>query len=404
MIGALSVVDLVTAFEADSPVELLELVRPDVYAKGGDYTPEMLPETPVVEALGGEVRILDYLADHSTSAIVARAQASPRPGRRPGEGTARRAAGVLVIGDALLDVDVDGRVERTTPDAGLPVLDVTDEVARPGGAGLAAALLGRRRRAGHARDGAVRGRRRCAPAQAAPGAVCGPIDGRGRSRGGRHRRQDATGGPRPGRPRRRACRAPGFGAAVAAPLRAALSRPAAVLVSDYGRGVAADPSVRSALCEALRSGVPVVWDPHPRGPPRCRGSPWRRPTWPRPAASPDHRGGRETGRPGRAAGLVGRRGRGDVRGSWSGAGRTGGSARVPARRVSGGDPCGAGDAFAGSLAAALAAGRTPLDAVRYAVHRAAHFVGQGGAGAFAAHGTAAAPRHEHETVTPATTP
>jgi rfaE bifunctional protein nucleotidyltransferase chain/domain len=75
VIGALSAVDLVTAFEADSPVELLELVRPDVYAKGGDYTPEMLPETPVVEALGGEVRILDYLADHSTSAIVARAQA-----------------------------------------------------------------------------------------------------------------------------------------------------------------------------------------------------------------------------------------------------------------------------------------------------------------------------------------
>lgn len=80
VIGALSAVDLVTAFEADSPVELLELVRPDVYAKGGDYTPEMLPETPVVEALGGRVRILDYLADHSTSAIVARAQV-PAPGQ-----------------------------------------------------------------------------------------------------------------------------------------------------------------------------------------------------------------------------------------------------------------------------------------------------------------------------------
>jgi D-beta-D-heptose 7-phosphate kinase / D-beta-D-heptose 1-phosphate adenosyltransferase len=78
VIGALAAVDLVTAFEADSPVELLELVRPDVYAKGGDYTPEMLPETPVVEALGGEVRILTYLADHSTSAIVARA-GRPRP-------------------------------------------------------------------------------------------------------------------------------------------------------------------------------------------------------------------------------------------------------------------------------------------------------------------------------------
>lgn len=78
VVGALSAVDLVTAFEADSPVELIELVRPHVYAKGGDYTPDMLPETPVVQELGGEVRILDYLADHSTSAIVARAAGGVR--------------------------------------------------------------------------------------------------------------------------------------------------------------------------------------------------------------------------------------------------------------------------------------------------------------------------------------
>jgi len=58
-----------------------------------------------------------------------------------GSSTRRRRAGLVVIGDVLLDVDVDGRVERTTPDAGLPVLDVTSEVTRPGGAGLAAALL-----------------------------------------------------------------------------------------------------------------------------------------------------------------------------------------------------------------------------------------------------------------------
>ncbi len=72
VVGALDAVDLVTAFDTDSPVELLELVRPDVYCKGGDYTPQMLPETPVVQRLGGEVRILDYLSDHSTSAIVSR--------------------------------------------------------------------------------------------------------------------------------------------------------------------------------------------------------------------------------------------------------------------------------------------------------------------------------------------
>jgi len=72
VIAALRCVDHVVVFEEDTPVRLLELVRPEVYAKGGDYTAAMLPETPVVRRLGGEVRVLDYLSDHSTSAIVRR--------------------------------------------------------------------------------------------------------------------------------------------------------------------------------------------------------------------------------------------------------------------------------------------------------------------------------------------
>jgi rfaE bifunctional protein kinase chain/domain/rfaE bifunctional protein nucleotidyltransferase chain/domain len=75
VLSALSCVDHVVVFEADSPTELLELVRPDVYVKGGDYTPEMLPETPVVERLGGRVRILDYVDDRSTSQIIERIRA-----------------------------------------------------------------------------------------------------------------------------------------------------------------------------------------------------------------------------------------------------------------------------------------------------------------------------------------
>ncbi|HEY0812039.1 MAG TPA: PfkB family carbohydrate kinase, partial [Pseudonocardia sp.] len=58
--------------------------------------------------------------------------------------------------------------------------------------------------------------------------------------------------------------------------------------------------------------------------------------------------------------------------------------RVAAPRVSHGDPCGAGDAFAGSFAAALAEGKPHPDAVRHAVRRAARFVAEGGAGGFAA--------------------
>ncbi len=72
VIGALSCVDHVVGFAADTPVELLEALRPDVYAKGGDYTPEMLPETPTVAGYGGRVVILDYLADRSTTATLER--------------------------------------------------------------------------------------------------------------------------------------------------------------------------------------------------------------------------------------------------------------------------------------------------------------------------------------------
>jgi D-beta-D-heptose 7-phosphate kinase / D-beta-D-heptose 1-phosphate adenosyltransferase len=75
VVGAIECVDLVTSFAEDTPAALLEAVRPDVYTKGGDYTPQMLPETPIVERLGGEVRVLDYLSDHSTSAIVGRIKA-----------------------------------------------------------------------------------------------------------------------------------------------------------------------------------------------------------------------------------------------------------------------------------------------------------------------------------------
>ncbi|GAA4921595.1 rfaE bifunctional protein kinase chain/domain/rfaE bifunctional protein nucleotidyltransferase chain/domain [Actinomycetospora succinea] len=72
VIGALSCVDHVTVFDDDTPAELLELLEPDVYAKGGDYTPQMLRESATVGAYGGRVVILDYLPDRSTSAIVER--------------------------------------------------------------------------------------------------------------------------------------------------------------------------------------------------------------------------------------------------------------------------------------------------------------------------------------------
>ncbi len=70
VIAALSCVDFVTVFDDATAVPLIEELRPEVYAKGGDYSPEMLVETNAVERYGGRVSILDYVQDLSTTAVV----------------------------------------------------------------------------------------------------------------------------------------------------------------------------------------------------------------------------------------------------------------------------------------------------------------------------------------------
>jgi rfaE bifunctional protein nucleotidyltransferase chain/domain/rfaE bifunctional protein kinase chain/domain len=79
VLAALSCVDFVVVFDQDSPSELIEALRPDVYVKGGDYPPEMVPEAPLVRRLGGEVRILGYVPDRSTSAIIERIRGRAAP-------------------------------------------------------------------------------------------------------------------------------------------------------------------------------------------------------------------------------------------------------------------------------------------------------------------------------------
>jgi rfaE bifunctional protein kinase chain/domain/rfaE bifunctional protein nucleotidyltransferase chain/domain len=72
VIAALSCVDYVTVFDTETAIPLIRQLRPEVYAKGGDYTPEMLAETHSVEEYGGRVAILDYVAERSTTAVVKR--------------------------------------------------------------------------------------------------------------------------------------------------------------------------------------------------------------------------------------------------------------------------------------------------------------------------------------------
>lgn len=77
VIASLSCVDFVTVFDTDTPVPLIEVLRPDIYAKGGDYSSQMLEEAPVVESFGGVVRILDYVPEHSTTAVVEKIRTLP---------------------------------------------------------------------------------------------------------------------------------------------------------------------------------------------------------------------------------------------------------------------------------------------------------------------------------------
>jgi rfaE bifunctional protein nucleotidyltransferase chain/domain len=72
LLAALACVDYVVLFGDATATCLVAAIQPDVYVKGGDYTRGELPEAPIVEALGGEVRILPYLLHHSTTATIER--------------------------------------------------------------------------------------------------------------------------------------------------------------------------------------------------------------------------------------------------------------------------------------------------------------------------------------------
>ncbi len=67
---ALKCVDAVCVFPEDTPIEILQTVQPNIHCKGGDYTAEALPETPIVRGYGGEVIILPLVAGRSTTNVV----------------------------------------------------------------------------------------------------------------------------------------------------------------------------------------------------------------------------------------------------------------------------------------------------------------------------------------------
>jgi D-beta-D-heptose 7-phosphate kinase/D-beta-D-heptose 1-phosphate adenosyltransferase len=63
-------VDAVCLFEEDTPLELIQLIQPDVLVKGGDYTKENIIGASEVEANGGRVAIIPFVEGYSTSKLI----------------------------------------------------------------------------------------------------------------------------------------------------------------------------------------------------------------------------------------------------------------------------------------------------------------------------------------------
>jgi D-beta-D-heptose 7-phosphate kinase/D-beta-D-heptose 1-phosphate adenosyltransferase len=282
---------------------------------------------------------------------------------------------LVIVGDTLLDRDVYGTVTRIAPDAPAPVLDEETAHERPGGAGLAALLA-----AGHGHQvvlvtalaGDAAGARLSELLTAAGIEVYalplpGPTPEKIRLRAGGQvlLRLDRGGPPQP----------PGEApAAVLEVLRDAT----AILVSDYGRGVARHPALRAAI---EGSAAPVVWDPHPNGPPPVPNV--------RLVTPNESEARRLSGDAGNGSGLsTAQRAGHTLRQRWQ-AGAvvvTRGAAGavlcqggptplvVPVPETSGGDTCGAGDAFAAAAAVALADGALVSEAVATAVDAASRYV------------------------------
>ncbi len=72
LLASLRFVDAVTVFDEDTPLQLIEALRPDVFVKGADYRLEDLVEAEEVIARGGRVELLELEPDQSTSDLVRR--------------------------------------------------------------------------------------------------------------------------------------------------------------------------------------------------------------------------------------------------------------------------------------------------------------------------------------------
>jgi D-glycero-beta-D-manno-heptose 1-phosphate adenylyltransferase len=77
VIAALASVSLVTWFDDDTPMQLIDELRPALLVKGGDYDMRKLPETALVESYGGHARAIPFVEGYSTTDLVRRIRSAP---------------------------------------------------------------------------------------------------------------------------------------------------------------------------------------------------------------------------------------------------------------------------------------------------------------------------------------
>ncbi|MFS0730487.1 PfkB family carbohydrate kinase [Curtobacterium sp. 1P10AnD] len=296
--------------------------------------------------------------------------------------TARR---IVVVGDTLLDVDVSGTSERLSPDAPVPVVDVRADDRRAGGAGLVATMLAKD---GHdvtlvtvlsddGRGDEIRALLPDVRVVAGPSGAPTPVKTRVRVVDHALVRIDEG------------CATPPV-PSVTAEMTAALDGADAIVVADYGRGVAAAPALREAL-SAATAHTPVVWDPHPKGATPVPGTTVATPNTTEARAFSGVGGDGVPFATDAAAALRERWGTGAVAVTMGDRGAlvasASGSRFVPAPSATVGDPCGAGDRLAAGVAVALADGADVADAVAAGVADASAYLAAGGVTAlFADHG------------------
>ncbi|WP_309131481.1 PfkB family carbohydrate kinase [Brevibacterium sp.] len=288
---------------------------------------------------------------------------------------------ITVVGDTLLDADAHGAARRLLPDNPVPVVDIDHVDHRPGGAGLAASLLAA---VGHEVTlvtvlGNDEESERLLAALSAVNVVAArldqptPVKRRVLADGHLVTRLDEN------------CDASRN--EVTDEMLRAVHDADAILVSDYGRGLLAEETLRTALSQAgVR--IPIVWDPHPAGPPPAPNTATVTPNFSEATTLAGVEAG-ETSIPTAHAAAT------ELLDLWTVTSvivtlgsrgalilDSGGARFSPATRTATGDECGAGDCLAGRLAAGLGAGDDLMAAVDRAISETAEYIALGGAGAY----------------------